>query len=247
LRKSSGLPRVIFHLAGGSSVGSSIAAPLEDFGRTVAGGARLLDWMRSVSPQTHVIVISSAAVYGSGHEGPISEDAPQSPFSPYGHHKLMLEQLCRSYTEGYGLQCTILRLFSAYGPGLKKQLLWDLCSRLATGETGLKLEGTGKELRDWIEISDIVRLLERLSKISLEGLQVFNGGSGVGVTVEEVASQVAESWGGEITLNFSGISRPGDPFSLIADTGRLSTISFEWQMPLRQGIKNYVAWFRKHF
>jgi UDP-glucose 4-epimerase len=159
----------------------------------------------------------------------------------------MLEQLCRSYTEGYGLQCTILRLFSAYGPGLKKQLLWDLCSRLATGEATLKLEGTGIELRDWIEISDIVRLLEKLLKFSPEGLQVFNGGSGIGVSVEEVSRQVADAWGGRVTLSFSGVSRPGDPFSLIADTGRLSAIGFDWQMPLHKGITNYVAWFRKHF
>jgi UDP-glucose 4-epimerase len=247
LRRISGVPRVIYHLAGGSSVGFSIAAPLEDFGRTVAGGARLLDWIRSAAIETRTVVVSSAAVYGSGHEGPIAEEADLRPFSPYGHHKVMLEQLCRSYSEVYGLRCTILRLFSAYGPELRKQLLWDLCSRLAAGVRTLELGGTGKELRDWIEISDIVKLLEELGNLSMEELQVFNGGSGIGVSVEDVARQVANVWDAAVSLNFSGKSRPGDPFSLVADNSRFSSISFKLQVPLSEGITKYVEWFRKHF
>ena len=159
LAGQSGPPSTIFHLAGGSSVGLSIAQPLEDFSRTVASTARLLEWLRGLAPECRLIVASSAAVYGAHHAGAISEEAETQPMSPYGHHKLIMEQLCRSYAISFGIRATIIRLFSVYGPSLRKQLLWDLCSRLAQGQRELVLGGTGNEARDWIDVRDVVRLL----------------------------------------------------------------------------------------
>src|SRR3954452_11636744 len=149
LAGGSGLPSTIFHLAGGSSVGLSIAQPFEDFSRTVSSTARLLEWLRGSAPGCRLIVASSAAVYGAEYSGPISEDAATLPMSPYGQHKLMMEQLCRSYSITFGLRSTVTRLFSVYGPNLRKQLLWDLCSRLCSGEQTLVLGGTVAEMRDW--------------------------------------------------------------------------------------------------
>src|SRR5258707_616275 len=107
----SGSPSTIFHLAGGSSVGLSIAQPFEDFSRTVSSTARLLEWLRGSAPECRLIVASSAAVYGAEYNGPISEDAEPVPMSPYGQHKLMMEQLCRSYAVTFGLRSTVARLF----------------------------------------------------------------------------------------------------------------------------------------
>ncbi len=90
LRHDLGVPQVVFHLAGGSSVGAAIANPLEDFTRTVVSTAELLEWLRQHAPGTRVVAVSSAAVYGSGYLQPIAEDARPSPFSPYGTHKLMM-------------------------------------------------------------------------------------------------------------------------------------------------------------
>ena len=87
-------------------------------------------------------MVSSAAVYGPGHEGPIGEDARLDPASPYGCHKLVMELLCRSYARSFGVSIVLLRLFSVYGEGLQKQLLWDLCSKLARNRCG-QLGGLG--------------------------------------------------------------------------------------------------------
>ena len=122
----SGLPSTVFHLAGGSSVGLSISQPHEDFFRTVVSTARLLEWLRGSAPECRLISVSSAAVYGANHQGPISENAVTLPMSPYGQHKLMMEQMCRSYAVTFGIRSTVARLFSVYGPHLRKQLLWDL-------------------------------------------------------------------------------------------------------------------------
>ncbi len=246
-------PELVFHLAGGSTVGAAIANPREDFGRTVSSTVELLEWMRLDAPRTRLVAVSSAAVYGSGLSGPIREDAHGVPYSPYGHHKYMMEMLCRSYGDTYGLNFQVARLFSVYGPELKKQLLWDLCTRLSGGEMPLSLSGTGQELRDWTHVTDVVRALERLAFRDTPDAMgaTINVGTGTGTAVEQIASRVLDAWHdllpgtGRSKLRFSGQSRAGDPFSLIADPSRLQQTGFRWSIPLDEGIGTFVRWFRQ--
>jgi len=250
LRQACGqTPGHVVHLAGGSSVGAAIANPREDFFRTVATTSELLDWMRADAPAAGLVAVSSAAVYGAGHAGPITEGAPLNPFSPYGHHKRMMEELCRSYAASYGLRVCVARLFSVYGAGLTKQLLWDLCSRLAVGTRPLVLGGNGDELRDWTEVHDVCRALQGLLGQASTEVPVFNVGSGRGNPVREVANALAAAWAAathepeRAALAFSGVSRPGDPFSLVAAPQRLQTLGFVWQVDLHEGLARYVDWF----
>jgi UDP-glucose 4-epimerase len=245
LAAASGLPSTIFHLAGGASVGLSIAQPFEDFSRTVAGTARLLEWLRISAPQCRLIAVSSAAVYGADYPGAISEDAALTPMSPYGQHKLMMEQLCRSYATTFGVRSTVVRLFSVYGANLRKQLLWDICSRLQTGERNLVLGGTGAELRDWTEVRDVVRLFAEIDgRPQREAFEVINGGSGRGTSVADIAGMLVKNWGGGISVRYSGSVRAGDPFSLVADDSHLRGLPFDWQIPVARGVGDYIKWFK---
>jgi UDP-glucose 4-epimerase len=245
LAHHAGLPSTIFHLAGGSSVGVSIEQPYEDFARTVCSTARLLEWMRLFARDSRLVVASSAAVYGANHSGPISEDAETLPMSPYGQHKLMMEQLCRSFAITFGLQSTVVRLFSVYGKDLRKQLLWDICSRMLRDEWTLVLGGTGAEVRDWIDVRDATRLLATIARSpQQENYRIINGGSGVAMTVADVARTVVKNWGKGVSVRFSGTSRAGDPFSLVADPMKLRQLPFSWQIPPEQGIADYVSWFK---
>lgn len=246
LAAGGGLPTAVYHLAGGSSVGASLRAPLEDFTRTVGTGAQLFDWLRKEAPATPVVVVSSAAVHGAGHAGPIAADAPLRPFSPYGHHKLMLEQLTRSYADSFGLRCVIVRLFSVYGPWLYKQLLWDLCSRLAAGADRLQLGGDGGELRDWTEVGDIARLLQEATGVASADVPTINGGTGIATPVADVARMLAAAWGGAVPVEFSGVVRPGDPYSLVSTPCSIGGRAFAWRVPVAAGIPQYVDWFKKN-
>jgi UDP-glucose 4-epimerase len=240
-----GLPSSIFHLAGGSSVGLSVEQPFEDFSRTVTSTARLLEWVRAAAPESRLIVASSAAVYGSDHMGPISEGAALAPMSPYGYNKLMMEQLCRSYAVSFGIRCTVARLFSVYGPYLRKQLLWDICSRLQRDGRMLLLGGTGDEIRDWTDVRDVVRLLAKIGELPQEdAFQVINGGSGWGTRVVDIADMVVKNWGCEISVRYSGAVRAGDPFSLFADDTSLRGLPFNWRIPIDRGLADYVKWFK---
>ena len=177
-----GLPSTIFHLAGGSSVGLSIAQPFEDFSRTVASTARLLEWLRGSATECRLIVASSAAVYGAGHGG----RSPRMPrCSDVALRSAQADDgaIVRELRATFGIRSTVVRLFSVYGPNLRKQLPWDICSRLQQGERTLVLGGTGAEMRDWTDVRDVVRLLAEIARTPQpETFRVINGGSGRGTT-----------------------------------------------------------------
>jgi UDP-glucose 4-epimerase len=245
LLRDGGPPEYIFHLAGGSSVGASIDHPYEDFTRTVATTAELLDWMRLATRTARLVSVSSAAVYGAGHTGPIREEQALLPFSPYGYHKLMMENACLSYAANYGLAVTVVRLFSVYGSWLKKQVLWDMCSRLASGTRQLVLGGTGEELRDWTDIRDVVRALEFTMGLASDpdAMAIFNVGSGQGTSVGSIAAMVLESWPAPAKVVFNGKARPGNPYSLVADGRFLQKKGFAWSVPVKSGVRDYVRWY----
>ena len=245
LMREGGPPEYIFHLAGGSSVGAAIASPYEDFTRTVITTAELLDWMRLEAPKTRLVAVSSAAIYGASHSGPIREDQASAPFSPYGYHKQMMEHLCQSYAVSYRLPIVVVRLFSVYGAWLKKQLLWDMCTKLMCGTRHLELGGTGDELRDWTEIRDVVRVLESAMTFPLDSdkISIVNGGSGLATTVSKIAALVLEFWPTPADVKFNGRCRPGDPFSLVADGRLLQSTGFSWKVPVDSGVHDYVRWY----
>ncbi len=239
-----GLPDQIFHVAGGSSVGMSLQTPEEDFRRSVNSTMQLLEWVRTHAPAAPVVLASSAAVYGAGHTRPISEAAALHPYSPYGYHKRMTELLGESYAQHFGLQVAVVRLFSVYGPELRKQLLWDLCTRLRSQPAVLSLAGTGQEARDWIYVADAARLLAQAAQPSAP-YTVVNGGAGQAVTVAEVVAQLGAAWGWLPEVRFTGEPRVGDPQYLVADPAQAQRLGYQPQTDLAAGIAAYVAWFRQ--
>lgn len=247
LGRQHGLPNLIFHLAGGSNVGRSLQNPLEDFNRTVITAGNLFEWVRLESPATAITVVSSAAVYGQGHDGRIVEETPLTPYSPYGAHKAMMELLAHSYADNYGLKLAICRLFSVYGTGLEKQLIYDLCVKCRTavekGLSRLELFGTGEEIRDWVHVDDVCRLLPLICGQASAACPIFNGGSGVAYPVREVATLVLKAFGLNLAIEFNGQKRSGDPLSLLADTRRIAELQFCSEVELATGIGNVVKDF----
>lgn len=245
LASESGLPDAIFHLAGGSSVGPSIDRPYEDFQRTVDTTARLLEWVRKSAPKTKVIGVSSAAVYGAGKIGPIEESTTAYPVSPYGFHKYMLENLFKSYHENFDLDVAVVRLFSVYGAGLEKQLLWDICNKIShSTDNEIQLHGSGEELRDWLHISDATKLLWQIANDNMQEHLFINGGTSVGTKIKEVAKSIIQYWGAEVSVNFSGEVRKGDPVSLIANTMLATSLGFRHEIDFEVGVAEVVEWYK---
>ena len=243
--KSQGDIDFVYHLAGGSSVGPSLITPMEDFQRSVNSTLEILEWARLSHKKPMLILASSAAVYGNEHFVPISTKNVPNPGSPYGVHKAIAEQLFLSYGKSFGVNVSIVRLFSVFGPELHKQLLWDCCNKLQNNSTELILGGTGKEVRDWIYSKNAVNIIEQVSYISSPECPIFNAGTGIGTSIEVVANEICQAWGKNINVRFTGISRIGDPVYLVADMS--SKINFEKNpyIDFKLGLSEYVSWYKQ--
>jgi UDP-glucose 4-epimerase len=237
-----GEPDIIVHCAGSGSVGFSMSHPAQDFDRTVVTTRDVLEYARLHRPNAKVVLPSSASVYGNAQALPIGVDAALHPVSPYGLHKQMAEELCLAYFRHFGIPTTIVRLFSVYGVGLRKQLLWDACIKLARGPASFG--GTGHETRDWLHVDDAARLLLAAGRAVLADRPIINGASGRGVPIRWVIETISKSFGGTEDVQFSGVSRPGDPLHQIADLGEARALDWQPEQVFEDELGRYVEWFK---
>jgi UDP-glucose 4-epimerase len=235
-----GEPQAIVHCAGSASVGFSVAEPYLDFQRTVATTSCVLEFTRTLAPTARVVFLSSGGVYGSV-AAPASEDRPLEPRSPYAVHKRIGEQLCAEYGRRYAVSSVILRLFSIYGPGLRKQLLWDACNRLTEGDAAFA--GTGRERRDFVHVADAVELVALALPRASPEAPVVNGGTGHSASVAEVVEAVAAALPGAARPAFTGTERPGDPEQMLADPARARAWGWSPRWGWDDGVREYCTWF----
>lgn len=239
-----GLPDVVVHAAGTGAVGPSLADPLLDFQRAVGSTAFLLDYLRRNAPHARAILPSSAAVYGVQNDAPIDERTEPNPVSPYGAHKLAAEIICRQASISFGQPCAVIRFFSLYGPGLRKQLLWDLARRLEPKPETLLLDGQGDEVRDLLFIDDAVELIWQAAHWK-DAFVCVNGGTGAPSRIAHVAQAMIDALSPSTKLAFSGRARAGDPRFLCANTKRAQDLGYAHTTPLTEGVRRYTAWFQE--
>lgn len=240
----------VCHLAGGASVASSVHNPYGDFFSLLPGTARLTLFLAKHQPQARLILFSSAAVYGNPASMPIDETTPVLPISPYGIHKAMAEMLLANYNRIYGLGITIFRIFSVYGPGLRKQLIWDVGQKAlaaaASGQDRILLFGTGRESRDFIYVKDLCRaVLTVIAGSAGPGFEVYNLASGVERNIADVASCLISSLGLDIKLDFNGELPKGDPANWSADITRLQETGYQAAYTMEGAMNEVAAWIKE--
>ncbi len=240
-----GVPSVLIHAAGGSSVGASIADPQGDLARNVGSLQESLAFLAEHAPRARLVYLSSAAIYGAGATGPIAETARLDPVSPYGRHKRMAEDLIGEAAAAWGADAAVVRFFSAYGPGLRKQILWELAGRLLARPSEVALSGTGEEARDFLYADDAAALVVLLADLPRQAEPlIVNGGSGQAVTVRQVAEALRGALGLDVPIRFSGDVRPGDPARLTADIARARALGFEPRVSLQDGMARAAGWLK---
>jgi len=196
------------------------------------------------NPTCKFINISSAAVYGNPQYLPIDENHPVSPLSPYGWHKYYSELICKEFYEIFDLKTLNIRVFSAYGPGLRKQLFWDLYHKSLISDT-IELFGTGNESRDFIFIDDLLFAIDRLiASANFQG-QVINVASGIETTVREAVETFLSLLGFQGKLIFTGKEKIGDPVRWHANIDKLRNMGFTHHTTLETGLKKYISWIRE--
>jgi UDP-glucose 4-epimerase len=234
-------PDECIHCAGRASVGVSIADPHDDFYSSPVVTFELLDALRLNAPQCRHVFISSAAVYGNPKKLPVDETCPVLPISPYGFHKLQCEEICREFAKVYGMTISIARIFSAYGPGLRRQVVWDICHKVLT-QKSILLQGTGGETRDFIHAIDIAAALQTIAKAASTEPYVCNIASGAAVTIHSLAAMIIETLGVSIRPEFDGIVPQGNPIHWQADISKLKSAGYSSQVPFESGVATSVKW-----
>ena len=235
----------IFHLAGSAHVQSSVENPLRDFQCNALSTLRLLDAIRTASPSTALVYTSSAVVYRGGGSELISEDDPTHPVSPYGVSKLTSDRYVSVFAHVYGLKTAVARLFTVYGPRLRKQIIWDIVGRLQQNAQVLPMLGDGEQMRDFSYIGDVVEaLLLIAAKGPLNG-EAYNVASGSVVTIDHLARLIASTMKISPTLEYSGAGYTGDTTHWFADTSRLNALGYEPKVTLEEGISRTVDWIVK--
>lgn len=234
-------PDLVVHCAGPASVATSLADPAADFDASVVVTFELLDRLRSLRPPPRVVFISSAAVYGNAPSLPIGENETPRPMSPYGHHKLAGEYLLREFSELFGVPSVSLRVFSAYGEGLRRQILWDVCVQaLADGE--VRLQGSGTETRDFVHAADVGAAVRAVVDHARFEAEAYNVASGVETRISELAALVVDALGVDAEISFSGAGRPGDPARWRADLRQIAALGFRPAISLDDGVRAYAGW-----
>jgi len=171
-----------------------------------------------------VVYASSAAVYGDFGDRPLPESAPLQPTSAYGADKVACELHARVADLTYGVPAIGLRLFNVYGPGQEPSspyagVISAFARRIGRGEP-VTLYGDGDQVRDFVYVGDVVRLMAEAMAHPDAGAPIYNVGTGVGTSIRQLALLVGQVLGRRVTLQ-QGLSVGGDLRVAVADPAAL--------------------------
>ncbi|MBS1946962.1 MAG: NAD-dependent epimerase/dehydratase family protein [Bacteroidetes bacterium] len=230
---------------GAANVQFSFNQPALDYTLNVSNVFHILNAIRLYNPACKFINFSSAAVYGNPQSLPVSEQCGASPVSPYGMHKLYSEQICREFTEFFSLKTISLRIFSAYGEGLKKQLFWDLFRKIKSSpNNSIELFGTGNESRDFIYIWDIMHAIEIIiGAAQFEG-EAINVASGKEVNIKDAVELFVSFIQPGTNVVFKGKNKKGDPLNWMANISLLASKGFSPSFSFEEGLKKTAHWMK---
>lgn len=231
----------VIHFAGSIQVEESVTDPLKYYRNNTCASRALIECCVKYGV-ARFIFSSTAAVYGHATAMPIREDAITLPINPYGWSKMMTERILIDAVHGNALRVGIMRYFNVAGAdpqgraGQRSRnathLIKVACETAIGKRPSIQIYGTdyptfdGTCIRDYIHVSDLanahVRVLETLGEEY--PFEILNCGYGRGYSVREVL-QAVEFVSGKPLNAEEAARRPGDPSSLVADSGRLKEIT----------------------
>jgi len=235
---------VCLNAAGSAHVQFSFQHPLKDFSLNTTFVYEILSYIKVHNPKCKFINLSSAAVYGNPKHLPIKETHEVNPLSPYGLHKYYSELICKEFHKYFGLHTCSLRIFSAYGNGLKKQLFWDLYQKTLSNQT-LTMYGTGNETRDFIYILDLLQAIELIIKKGDFESNIYNVANGEEISILEATQTFKEIINPKIKIQFNQQAKLGDPLNWKADITCIKAMGYKPQYTLQHGLTAYYQWIKE--
>nr|WP_230957977.1 NAD-dependent epimerase/dehydratase family protein [Burkholderia diffusa] len=233
----------VLHLVSTTLPKNSNDDPTFDVQSNVIGTLQLLDQMVKHDVKRMVFASSGGTVYGIPQHIPIVESHPTDPLVSYGITKLAIEKYLELYRRQHALQSVVLRVANPYGSGQRlgvaQGAVGEFIHRALTGD-GLEIWGDGSVVRDYLYVSDVARAF-RLA-LDYQGRErVFNIGSGVGTSVNELVAAIEFVLARPIERRYS-VGRSFDvPVSVLDITSARQELGWMPTVSLIDGLKMTVA------
>lgn len=245
-------PHYVVHLGAQPGVRYSMENPAAYRHSNLDGFSSVLEACRRTPPK-HLVFASSSSVYGAGAKAPYREDDnTDQPVSFYGATKKANEVMAHSYAHVHGLNITGLRFFTVYGPWGRPDMAPTIFARAISEGKPLKLFNHGKNLRDFTFVDDIVDgvvkiLLYPPAERPAPPMRIFNLGHHRPVETLLFVRMMEELLGKKAAVELLP-PQPGDMFETCADLTRVqAAIDFAPKVPLEEGLKRFVEWFRGYY
>ena len=237
-------PDVVVHLAARAGVRPSLADPNLYHRVNVIGSQHILDACREFEP-SHLVFASSSSVYGGCTEVPFDEENPVSrPISPYAATKRMNELQAHVYSHLYGVNITMLRFFTVYGPRQRPDMAIHKFTRLIDAGESVPMFGDGSTARDYTYIDDILDGLTRAVDTPLR-YEIVNLGESRTTELRDLIDLIAKHAGKPAKIEQMPL-QPGDVTITYANIDKARRLlGYNPQFDMDEGIRRFVAWYRQ--
>ena len=231
--------KAVAHMAAQTQVLRSIEDPEGTFANNVVVTAALLERARQVGA-TSFVLASSNAVVGAGASGTLHEAVPLAPLTPYGATKAAGEMVLSSYNAAYGVRGVALRFTNVYGPGMsEKDSIVPRLMRVAANGATFDIYGDGLQLRDYVNVSDVVAaILLGLRQRGLSGPLVV--GSGSSVSVLDLVELVEKVLGAKLNVRRVP-AKAGEMPAVIVDNSAATGWGWRPEVSLEEGLAAVAA------
>ena len=235
----------VINLAARAGVRHSVEDPWVYIDTNVTGTLNLLELCREFDVEKFVLA-STSSLYGSGNSLPFSEDMnTEEPLSPYAASKKGAEAICHSYHHLHGIDMTIFRFFTVYGPaGRPDMSAFRFVHWISEGKPVI-VYGDGKESsRDYTYLDDIARgVIAGLKPLKYE---VINLGSDSPIVLIDTIRLIEELVGKEAILSHQPF-HPADARATWADIRKAEKLlGWRPQVTFREGITELVKWYQEN-
>ena len=234
----------VINFAARAGVRDSIDDPRSYYDVNTLGVLNLLELCREFEINRFILA-STSSVYGAEIVGPITEDAESSrPLSPYAASKKAAETLLYSYHHLYGIDASVLRFFTVYGPaGRPDMSIFRFIRGIAEGEH-ITVYGDGTQKRDFTYVSDVARGV--VGALDLSGYQTVNLGNDRPVDLNQIIQIIEQTVGRKALINRQEM-HPADPLVRWADISRAkSLLGWSPSVDIEEGIRRTVDWYMEH-
>lgn len=212
---------LIYFLSGNSNQETSKNDIYYDLETSFLTFIKFLEASKKIKSKSRVWFASSVVVYGVNNK-PLREDFDLNPVSNYAIVKLLCENICKFYSKNFNLNVGVMRIFSTFGPGLKRQVVFDTIKKIRTLNK-FKVIGSGNEKRNFAYIDDQVKSIILLAKKHTKPQgEVFNIASGKTFAIKQILKKLIKISNKNIVYTYTKKRRSFDTKNFIANNTKIA-------------------------